>query len=369
MAKQKKISEQEEEKAEPTMLDLARATNAEIDKLFGPGLIRSGQDLVDTPKMVIPVSPAFDIGLGGGVLEGSWVTMAGLEKQGKTTTALSFCANAQKTEYGNRPVMFLSVEHRLKSRDLLGIKGLKIEEPYFYFVESKKGKILSSIDFLNIGSTFLKNTPGGVLVIDSFSSLLSPKLLSDGLGASDFGKNNQYIAQFCESMAPVVKTNDNIVIGILQYYTNTSGYGKKFAEKTAKKLAYQADVQLQIKNSTPWTVGAKEDGELIGQYQDWIIKTSGIGKPGSITSYIRYGIGIDKVQELFLLATSLGLIEKGGAWYNFVYLEAQDLVSTEYAGKDEVKIQGEAKCNAALEEYPQWLVKLELKVREFLGIK
>jgi recombination protein RecA len=295
--------------------------------------------------------------------------MAGLEKQGKTTSALSLCANCQKPEYGNRPVMFLSVEHRLKSRDLLGIKGLKIEEPYFYFVESKKGKILSSIDFLNIGSTFLKNTPGGVLVVDSFSSLLSPKLLSDGLGASDFGKNNQYIAQFCESMAPIVKTNDNIVIGILQYYTNTSGYGKKFAEKTAKKLAYQADVQLQIKNSTPWTVGAKEDGELIGQYQDWIIKTSGIGKPGVVTSYIRYGIGIDKVQELFLLAVNLGLVEKGGAWYNFVYLDKEDMVGTEYEEKGEVKIQGEAKSNAALEEYPKWFEKLERKVKEFLGIK
>jgi RecA/RadA recombinase len=77
-----------------------------------------------TNRQVIPVSPAIDLGLGGGIREGSFVQMAGDPKSGKTTTAVQFAANCQKEEYGSRPVYYYDVEGRFGTNALDGIEGI-----------------------------------------------------------------------------------------------------------------------------------------------------------------------------------------------------------------------------------------------------
>ena len=59
----------------------------------------------------ISISPAIDIALGGGIKEGSWLTLTGDPKSGKTTTAMQIAANCQKE---GRPIIYLDVEGRLK---------------------------------------------------------------------------------------------------------------------------------------------------------------------------------------------------------------------------------------------------------------
>jgi hypothetical protein len=365
MAKQKGGRAAEPVAAEQS--EMARVI-AEINAKYGAGIVRPGQALVDDIKHVIPMTPALDAGLGGGIPEGSWVSMSGPEKSGKTTTALSFIAECQKPEHGSRPIMILSVEHRLKRRDLIGIKGLKVEEPHLYFVESTKGNILTGPMFLDIGGNFLKSVPGGVLLIDSVSSLLGAKLAQDGLGASDFGSSNKIVADFCTLNAPVVKTNDNICVGIVQYYTNTSGYGKKWVEKAAKKWQYQADVQLQVDSYKPWRVGASEDSEQIGHEITWLIKTSALGAPSKVESFHRFGIGIDKSYELFLIAHGVGLVT-GIGWYTFNFLaDKPDLLKgTDFEEKGEVKVQGKEKALALLAEHPAWEAELHAQLGVFLG--
>ena len=42
---------------------------------------------------VISISPALDVGLGGGIREGCWLMLTGDPKSGKTTTAMQIAAN------------------------------------------------------------------------------------------------------------------------------------------------------------------------------------------------------------------------------------------------------------------------------------
>jgi len=85
---------------------------AKIIKEYG-NIISTGLEVLEEKKgyKVISVSPAIDIALGGGIKEGSWVTLTGDPKSGKTTTAMQIAANCQKE---GRPVIYLDAEGRLK---------------------------------------------------------------------------------------------------------------------------------------------------------------------------------------------------------------------------------------------------------------
>lgn len=58
----------------------------EVVKQFGEGVIVSARDIIgleEEQKQVIPVGPALNVGLHGGIPEGSWVTCSGQPKTGK----------------------------------------------------------------------------------------------------------------------------------------------------------------------------------------------------------------------------------------------------------------------------------------------
>ena len=55
----------------------------EVDKQYGKGVAINANELLDEEKYVIPLSPALNLGLHGGIPEGSWITCSGHPKSGK----------------------------------------------------------------------------------------------------------------------------------------------------------------------------------------------------------------------------------------------------------------------------------------------
>ncbi len=342
---------------------------AQIESEYGEGIARAGQDLIDKPPQVISLGPAFDLCLGGGIPSGSFVSVSGPEGCAKTSTMMSFLANCQKPKYGSRPCMVLSAEHRMSETILQGTKGLDITKPMFTFIESTKGKILSAQDFLNIGLTFLKSVPGGVLLIDSVSALVNPRILEDGLGTADYGSGNKLLSQFCDLASSTVRANNCLVIGIVQYYANTTGRGAAWNEKAAKRWKYQSNLSIQCRRHE-FDFGEGEDQPATGQEQEWLIRKCAFARPaGKVTSYIRYGVGIDRTREMYELGHGVGLLS-GSGWVTLNYLEGKpELVAgTPFEEKDEVKIQGKANVVAAIEQYPGWLECLEQSLEAMTAV-
>lgn len=340
------------------------AALAEIEKNYGAGIVRSGRQIVDNPPAVIPVAPALDSILGGGIPEGSWVSLSGMEKSGKSITALTFAANCQKPEYGSRPVMVLAAEHRSDPLLLNGIRGLDLEPPNLNIVESTEGRVLSSVDFLNIGLTFIRTVPGGVLIVDSISSLVNPKIIADGLGTSDYGGGNRIVTQFIDLAVPAVKANRCVVLGVVQRYANTSGYGKDFKEKAATKWWFQSDIRLEVQKFS-FAYGNGKDEPPTGQEVDWLCRKAALTGPGAkTTSHIRFGVGVDRVKELMLQGADFGLIEKSGNWFYLNYLDGKaDLLGGETAVP---KGNGEEQAYQLLESNPAWVAELERQTQELL---
>ena len=331
----------------------------DVKKKFGDEIMLSATSIVDRESVVIPVSPALDIVLNGGIPEGSFIIFTGQPKCGKTTTSLDFASTAQKSEYQGdlknpRQVYYLNIEGRLKKRDLEGIPGLDLER--FNVIGSQQGKILHAEEYLQIAERIINEEPGSILIIDSYSALCTEAEITSSMDKMQRADGAKLLAKFCRKVANVIPVNKNIVIGITHLMGNP-GYGSsEWKEKSGQAIAYQTDIKLKATYFKPWTVGKEES--QIGQTIEWQVICSALGPPGAkITSYIRYGSGIDKEMELFNLATDLGIIDKGGAWYTFSSVEGSP------------KFQGAEKSRDYLAQNPEVYDSMWSTVKETMGLK
>jgi len=332
----------------------------DVKKKFGSDIILSGNSVVDKESVVIPVSPSIDLVLNGGIPEGSFIVFTGQPKCGKTTTSLYLAATAQDPKYGHdsfkdgRDVYYLNIEGRLKKRDLEGIPHLNPDK--FHVIGSQQGKILHAEEYLQIAEKLINEVPGSVVIIDSYSALCTEAEITSDMNKMQRADGAKLLAKFCRKVANVIPVNKNIVIGITHLMGNPTGYGAEFKEKSGQAIAYQTDIKLRAKKFSPWTLGS--DTTPVGQEVEWQVVCSALGAPGaSMTSYIRYGQGIDKYTEIAQLASDFGIISKAGAWFTLTHLE------------DKPKFQGLEKVKKYIAENPEVYDDLLKQVKEMMGVK
>lgn len=309
MAKTKTKSEKS---ITPSYLDKTIREYGQILKK-GSEVLKDKEDL-----QVISISPAIDVGLGGGVLEGSWITLTGDPKSGKTTTSMQIAKNCQELD---RTIIYLDVEGRLKKLNF-ELAGL---DPEKMVVISPVDKPVSAEQFLEIAYKMMSDPEyhGAVLIIDSISSLIPQKELDADFGSYRAGLP-KILSVFTKKIGQLLPTQKGLVIAITHFIANTSGYGKAKMADGGNKIQYQVDTRMEITagggNSavTPWM---DNNGTQIGQIVNWKVLCSSMGSPGDfIQSYIRYGHGIDKVKEIMSLGLDLGFISKRGAWYTLDFM-------------------------------------------------
>ena len=79
------------------------AIKEDLKKTFGEDILMSGSSIKEKQTVVIPLSPALDMILNGGVPEGSFVVLTGQPKCGKTVTSLSLAAKAMEEQEQELP--------------------------------------------------------------------------------------------------------------------------------------------------------------------------------------------------------------------------------------------------------------------------
>ena len=323
--------------------------NKDIIKEYGD-VLHDASSITEKPLEVISVGPKLDMALGGGVPEGSLFIMTGPEKVGKTVTALSFCANAQK--HYEREVYYANIEGRLKKRDLQVITDLSLDPELMQIIGSTEGNILSAEKYLSIVDNIVHTKPGAITVVDSFSALSSESELTGNLEDVQVMSVQKILAKFCRRISNVLPINRVTVVGITHLMANVQrfGRGKTKIEKSGSALKYQVDVKLHATHSVPLMQGDTQ----IGQTIHWQIMTSAIGPPGQkVESHIRYGKGIWKEMEIADLLIDFGLITKAGAWLKLPNGE---------------KIQGKVKLAQYLEENPDQYQTFRDEVFSMVGL-
>jgi len=327
---------------------------------YGKGVIVSGNDIIEDPCALIPISPSLDIITGGGILEGSFVGLTGPPKSTKTTSALSFLANCQLPQYGSRPVFYGKVEGRLSTQHLQGIRGLDLDN--FKVIQSREGQILSAQKYLQIFDNILTNIPRAVLLIDSISALCDQKELDGGVGTETRGSGAKLFSQWLSTMSNVVPVNRSIVIGITHMMCNTSGVGPKYLEKASRRWHYQCDYQLRTIMKENW-MGTNQ---ILGFKVAWKCFTTPRGLPLMQTdSYFRFGVGLDRLYEAFSYGCLAGLIKKTSpksSWMTIDFLMRPEFKHIRGDLTEAPKAQGGEGIYKLLEANPEWAHALQDEV-------
>ena len=320
-------------KSETGEVDSGDLGMAAIKKKYGD-IVRRGSEIFDekSNKRCVSVSPAYDLGLNGGILEGSWTVVSGVEKCGKSSLCLQIIANAQKQ--GRRGI-YADAESRIKAYNLSGTHDLSRQD---LEIISGKEEDLSAEDILNTVNDMIRipKNRGSVCVIDSTSSLLPRDEMDADVSGKLRAQLPKCLSHFIKKNAQVVVRNDILMILITHYITNTSGYGKHKIPDCGVMVQYQADNRLNFTHVEPW----EEGGKKIGQKSTCDISCSAMGASGNtVTSYLRFGHGIDSTKEYIELGESFGLIEKAGAWFTMPFLAEHP----ELSASAEQKFQGQQK--------------------------
>ena len=325
-------------------MDISDRLQKDSDQKFGIGVMTDANSLIQYNRKIVPVSPAIDVGLGGGIPEGSWVIISGGEKVGKTSTALQIAANAQQLD---KFIYFYTIEGRIKKRDLESMHNLDVNKN-FKIVHSTQEKFMASEDFLDHIIKIIKSHPSCVIIMDSVSALCSRSEFDAGITGQARSFGPKLLASFCRQMGTIIPVQDVILIMTQHLIANTSGYGSPFMEDGGRKVQYQVDVKLRCKSVTPWKVQENQIGQVIS----WEVKSSALsGIPGTkIQSYLRYGYGLDFEAELFNLGIDFGLIEKASSWFTIL----------------EQKIQGENASIEFLRNNPEYTQKLNDTIRNMI---
>lgn len=342
-------------------------------------IIKTGAEVLEEKSnyKVISVGPAIDVALGGGIKEGSWVTLTGDPKSGKTTTAMQIAANCQEE---GRNIIYIDAEGRFKDMNFQ-VDGL---DPAKMLIMAPEDKPIPAEKFLEWAYLMMSHPDnhGAVLIIDSISSLIPEKELDNDFTPGRAGLP-KILSIFTKKVGQLLPRQRGLVIAITHYIANTSGFGKAKMADGGNKIQYQADTRMEIAGGGEKVSAVKfwddDDGNRIGQVVNWKIICSSMGPPGGqVQSFIRYGHGIDKAQEIITLGLDLGFIDKSGAWFTCVFMQAFKDIAKEIFPDIDVendeelfsvkgcKFQGQGKLYTFFKENPHLIELLQNMIKEAL---
>lgn len=270
---------------------------------------------------VLSTVPKLDLALGGGIEEGSWTLVTGLPKHGKTTLCLHMILNAVRE---GRPVVYVDAEARLRRKQLSGISGLEEILSSIHKISPPDDEQWSADKYLSATEMLVKDpaNKGCLVIVDSVSALITQKDLDEDVSSQIRSGLPKMLSHWMKKMSQVVPAQRAIMVLIRHFIADTGPGRKTKIADGGIKIQYQADTIIDISYTEKWKEGSGASEEQVGHVINWDIVCSSLGKSGKkAQSWLRYGIGIDIVQENLMLGEELGLIDKSGAWYTASFIE------------------------------------------------
>lgn len=272
-----------------------------IEKQFGKGsIMRLGAD--EAQKQDVEVistgSLALDIALGiGGLPKGRIVEIFGPESSGKTTIALSVCAQAQKR---GGVVAYIDAEHALDVRYAQRL-GVKIED--LLISQPDTGE-----QALEIAETLVRSGAVDVIVIDSVAALVPRAELEGDMGDAHVGLQARLMSQALRKLTAAISRSRTLAIFINQIRMKIGTlFGNPETTTGGNALKFYASVRMDVRRVSPIKVGE----DVIGARTAVKVVKNKMAPPFTKVEFdLIFNEGISLEGDILDLGVTAGLIEK-----------------------------------------------------------
>ncbi len=328
----KKLTDQDEKKK---ALDTAIAY---IEKQFGEGAIMKLGETKALDIECIPTgSMTLDMALGvGGIPRGRIIEIYGPESSGKTTVALHCIAEAQKL---GGEVAFIDVEHAL---DPVYAEALGVDINNMLVSQPDSGE-----QALEIAEALARSGAIDCIVIDSVAAMVTKAEIDGEMGDTHVGQLARLMSQAMRKLTSVIAKSNCAAIFINQVREKIGVvYGNPETTPGGRALKFYASVRIEVRRGEKIQNGS----DVIGNRTKCKVVKNKVAPPFKECEFdIMYGTGISRVGEVLDMATDLGIVKKGGAWYSY---------------NDQKLGQGRDNSKLFLVDNPDIMDEIEQKIKE-----
>lgn len=334
---------------------------SKINKEWKEDIAARGIKRVETNKIPF-TSPRLNYMMYGGLPRGRIIEFAGEENGGKTTTALDVCKNAQilfNREYeeelsnskdetrkkylearGPKKIVYADCENTL-DEDWARKLDVDVDDMYILKPQSQAAE-----DIFQMLLDMIETDEVGLCIIDSLGVMLSKQAYDKDMGEKTYGGISMALTLFSKKAELLCNKYDCTLIGINQmrddmnsmYGGRTTTGGKAWKHNCSVRLMFaKGDFIDESGNKLNRSCDEPKGNKVMVS----IAKTK-VDKPDRKTGFytLMYDYGVDEIADLVEVAMKYGIINKAGAWFNFVDIETGEVVTDEEG--QVIKIQGQA---------------------------
>lgn len=275
----------------------------ELEKSYGKGVVMKFSDKTsDIYDVISTGSIAFDNALGiGGFALGRQYELKGWEGAGKTTICGHLAAGAQQ-KYPSKKVLYIDGEHAL---DVKYFKQLGVNVDEMLIAQPTFGE-----EGFEIAKKMIETGTISLCIIDSDTQLKPRSEVQGEIGDNAIGKKARLNSQ-AYSILHTVIANNNCCLVVISQFREKIGvmFGSPETTSGGNALRFYSDVIMEVRKSL-----LKEDDEAYGNRTKIKITKNKMAVPYKTAEFnVRFGVGIDKEQELLDMGIELDIFKKWGS--------------------------------------------------------